>query len=135
MMIMYIQANQASYVKIVIRHVRLAQTSLWQESYSNRKKKINKKPEHKMRTNFCRHLETNNTIIQFKTNNPLTVEIFLGESGSSEDWDCSETAESADILSISLRATNHLLSSWLLSTPLNETEASSNLLTVCLKLL
>lgn len=37
-------------------------------------------------------------------------------------------------LSISLSATNHLLNSWTLSIPLQETDTSSNLFTVCLKL-
>lgn len=39
------------------------------------------------------------------------------------------------MLSIALSAANHLFINWTLSGPLQEIEASSNLCTVCLKLL
>lgn len=68
----------------------------------------------------------------------LTDEALLGEVEPSEERCCSRVLSSTKpeaILSTSFKAANHLLSNWILSIPLQETAASSNLLTVCLKFL
>lgn len=71
----------------------------------------------------------------------LTREALRGlPLGSSEGLGCSlffsfSSKDAPDDFSISFRTANHILINCTLSGPLQETDASSNLFTVCLKLL